>query len=183
MNFRHLLTVMGSGLLAAFLVQCGKQTSTGTSSGPSMMPMNNSRGAAITLTTAPPQPEDDPVSFANDIQPIFDEHCIDCHNSQLARGGLILTAGNSYDMLVNHPVSAPCMSDLQHDAVRVQPCDTPPCDPSQSQIWSKTMPDARAPDGTRCLAAMPFGGPGLGVVCPPLFSLLEQWIIDGAPNN
>ena len=40
------------------------------------------------------------VSFAEDIQPIFTNKCIQCHN-QNHPTGLDLREGNSYDLLVN----------------------------------------------------------------------------------
>jgi len=184
MNSHRQLGVVGTVFIAAILVQCnGTSTGNGDPSSPNMPMRRMDMGGGDNLTTILPQEESGPVSFANDVQPVFDMHCIDCHNPIRPLAGLDLTADNSYDMLVSHAVSTPCRNDLGQDAVRVQPCDTPPCDPSQSQLWSKTMPDVRAPDGTRCLNPMPFGTPGLGVICPPEFALIEQWIIDGAPNN
>lgn len=43
-------------------------------------------------------PIDQPISFANDIQPIFNSKCTGCHPSM---GGLDLTAANSYNELIN----------------------------------------------------------------------------------
>jgi hypothetical protein len=182
MNFRCQVAVVGSVFMVPALTHCSSQAGTGNASSSNMSKMNNG-GAALTAVL-PPQPQegDDTPSFANDIQPIFDERCTRCHNPVQHTGGLDLTSGNSYDMLVNHPTSDPCMQEVP-GSVRVATCDTPPCDPSQSMIWSKTMPDARAPDGTRCLQPMPLGTPGLGVICPDQFQLLESWIIAGAPNN
>jgi len=184
MDLRRQLVVVGSVFIAAVLIQCSNGTGSGNgdNSSPNMNMRKMDMGGA-NLTAILPQEEDDPVSFANDIQPIFDLRCTVCHNPVLLRGGMDLTEGNSYDMLVNHPVSTPCRNDLGHDALHVQPCDTPPCDPSLSMLWSKTMPDARAPDGTRCLQPMPLGSPGLGEICGWEFHLIESWIIAGAPNN
>src|SRR5712664_3848620 len=49
------------------------------------------------------------VSFCRDIQPIFNARCTNCHNPNTTRGGLDLSAGNSYANLVNRPTSPACM--------------------------------------------------------------------------
>ena len=184
MDLRRQLVIVGSVFIAAVLIQCSNGTGSGNgdNSSPNMNMRKMDMGGA-NLTAILPQEEDDPVSFANDIQPIFDLRCTVCHNPVLLRGGMDLTPGNAYDNLVNHAVSTPCRNDLGHDAVRVQTCDTPPCDPSQSMLWSKTLPDARAPVGTRCLQPMPFNTQGLGEICGWEFHKIEQWLMDGAPNN
>lgn len=41
----------------------------------------------------------DPISFANDVQPIFDGQCIGCHGAG-GNAGLDLRSGLSYDNLV-----------------------------------------------------------------------------------
>lgn len=45
-----------------------------------------------------PNPDGDPISFATQVQPIFDNKCIGCHNT----GGTLpdLTAGKSYNQIV-----------------------------------------------------------------------------------
>ena len=112
------------------------------------------------------------VSFSSDIQPIFDNRCTRCHNPQLFRGAQDLTAGNSYVNLVNHPTSPGCMAQVP-GSVRVVPCD-----PAASMLWRKTLPDP-----SRCGVPMPFGSPGLGVIAPDEFALIQAWICQGARNN
>ncbi len=112
------------------------------------------------------------VSLCRDIQPIFDNRCINCHNAVTTRGGLNLTAGNSYANLVNQPTSPACMMTAP-DSVRVVPC----CPPS-SMLWLKLRPD-----DARCGRPMPFGSDGLGVIAPDEFALIEAWIAQGARNN
>jgi len=112
------------------------------------------------------------VSFANDIQPIFDNRCTRCHNPDLLRGGLNLLPCSSYGNLVNQPTSPTCRMTVP-DSIRVVPCD-----PSSSMLWLKTRPD----DG-RCGGPMPFGTQGLGVIAPDEFQLIETWILQGAQNN
>lgn len=112
------------------------------------------------------------VSFANDIQPIFDNRCTRCHNPDRLLGGLDLSPCSSYANLVNQPTSPTCMMTVP-DSVRVVPCDPP-----SSMLWLKTRPD----DG-RCGVPMPFGSAGLGVIAPDEFLLIETWIVQGAQNN
>ena len=112
------------------------------------------------------------VSFSSDIQPIFDNRCITCHNPDRFLGSLDLTEGNSYGNLVNTPTSDTCMMTVP-DSVRVVPCD-----PAASMLWRKTLPD-----DSRCGRPMPFGTDGLGVIAPDEFALIEQWIAQGAQNN
>src|SRR5215472_7323543 len=109
------------------------------------------------------------VSFANDIQPIFDNRCINCHNPDLFRGSMDLTAENSYANLVNQPTSDTCMMTVP-DSVRVVPCDT-----ESSMLWRKALPDDR-----RCGRPMPLLTDGLGVIAPDDFALIELWIAQGA---
>jgi hypothetical protein len=115
---------------------------------------------------------DNCVSFCRDIQPIFDNRCIRCHNPVMHTGSLDLTTGNSYANLVNQPTSAGCMAQVP-DSVRVVPCDPP-----ASMLWRKTMPD-----DSRCGRPMPLGTAGLGVIAPDEFALIENWIAQGAQSN
>lgn len=175
MKFHRRLAALGIALAVVVIGACSNGRE---SSAPSMSSVDSS-GMAM---TAPSDPPNDDVSFANDIQPIFNLRCTGCHHPPTPPGGLDLTEGNSYAMLVNVPTSAGCRQQVP-DSVRVATCDTPPCDPSLSMLWAKTLPDAPPPDGRRCRAPMPFGSPGLREVCGWDFHLIEQWIIAGAPNN
>jgi len=112
------------------------------------------------------------VSFSADIQPIFDNCCIRCHNPVGMSGRLDLTEGTSYDSLVNHPTSPACMSEV------ISPIRVVPSDPELSMLWRKTKPTS-----DRCGNPMPRGTQGLGVEHPDEFALLEMWIVQGALNN
>jgi hypothetical protein len=112
------------------------------------------------------------VSLCRDIQPIFDNRCVNCHNPNMLTRGLDLTAGNSYAYLVNQPTSPTCMMTAP-DSVRVVPCN-----PAASMLWLKLRPD-----DARCGRPMPFGSDGLGVIAPAEFALIEAWIAQGARNN
>jgi len=112
------------------------------------------------------------VSFANDIQPIFDNRCVRCHNADLMFGGLNLSACSSYANLVCQPTSPACRMTVP-DSIRIVPAD-----PESSMLWLKTRPDDR-----RCGVPMPRGTDGLGVIAPDEFLLIETWILQGAQNN
>ncbi len=115
------------------------------------------------------------VSFANDVQPIFDARCISCHNPDRPggpTGGLALTADQAYANLVDQPTSDACMEAVP-GSVRVVPFD-----PMSSMLWLKTLPD-----DSRCGAPMPRGTDGLGVIAPDEFAFLETWISEGAQDN
>src|SRR5262252_4326024 len=89
MNFHRQLGVVGSAFIAAVLIQCSVGTGTGNGDPSSQnMPMRRMDMGGDNLNTILPQEEDDPVSFANDIQPIFDLRCTVCHNPTLLRGGM-----------------------------------------------------------------------------------------------
>jgi hypothetical protein len=109
------------------------------------------------------------VSFANDIQPIFDARCVECHTDE---SFLPLTAGSSRANLVDQPTTPSCMKTAP-DSVRVVAFD-----PQSSMLWLKTRPDDR-----RCNNPMPFGTDGLGVIAPDEFALIEAWIAQGAQDN
>lgn len=112
------------------------------------------------------------VSFAKDIQPIFNSRCTNCHNAVSARGALDLTSPGSYSQLINVATSPNCSAAVS-GVVRVKPNDT-----MGSMLWRKTKPDP-----SRCLSPMPNGTAGLGVIAPDEFAKVEKWIQQGAPNN
>jgi hypothetical protein len=115
------------------------------------------------------------VSFANDVQPILDGDCTNCHYAERPggpAGDLVLTADVSYDNLVNQPTSNDCMAEVP-DSVRVVAFDT-----QDSMLWLKTAPA----DG-RCGVPMPWGTEGLGIIDPDSFAIIDTWINEGALNN
>lgn len=109
------------------------------------------------------------VSFANDVQPIFDARCVSCHTPDSV---LDLTAGSAYANLVNQPTSDGCMAQVPNSVLVV------PFDPTTSMLWLKTRPD-----DARCGAPMPRGTEGLGIIAPDEFALIETWISEGALDN
>ncbi|HME92081.1 MAG TPA: hypothetical protein VKE49_11705, partial [Myxococcaceae bacterium] len=107
------------------------------------------------------------VSYAMEIQPIFDSLCIGCHNAITHSGNLDLSAPGSHSRLVGVP------SSCNPSVMRVVPFDT-----AASMLWRKT-----AADPSRCLSPMPQPGPGLRTIAPMQFDLLEAWISQGALDN
>lgn len=74
----------------------------------------------------------DPISFANDIQPIFDASCASCHNET---HDLDLRQGYAYDQLLTDGANAPYVDTANPDqsAIYIRPStDMPPSGALQS---------------------------------------------------
>ena len=113
----------------------------------------------------PVQPEPELVSFALDIQPIFNAIC-SCHLFDTP-AGLSLAAGEAYANLVNVPSSqVPFLN-------RVTPGD-----PDNSYLYMKHV-GAPGITGGR----MPQGDSTFFDRNPDLLELERQWILEGALNN
>ena len=54
--------------------------------------------------------------FRENVQAVFDAHCVQCHAAELPQAGLVLEDGESYDMLVG-------VKSLQTPMLRVAPGD------------------------------------------------------------
>ena len=121
---------------------------------------------AGTQSDAGEEPDAGPtVSFAADVQPIFNARCgTACHGTTNPSGGLSLTAASSYGELVNVPgVNSAC-----RDLVRVEPGE-----PTSSLLYRKIT-------GTACGTRMPQNGAALSAA---QIDTIEQWIFEGAQNN
>jgi hypothetical protein len=148
---RRLLVI--AGLLAMFAASCSSGTPAATTSPPS------STGPGTTAAA---------VKFSKDVQPIFDQHCVVCHqgSGDQVPGGLVLASGQSWTNLVN-------VKSTESALFRVSPGH-----PEQSYIVNKLM-------GTQIQAG------GIGAQMPysqsPLtaaqINVVSQWIGEGAPNN
>jgi hypothetical protein len=106
-----------------------------------------------------------PVSFAGDIQPIFDARC-GCHVHGNTAAGLDLNAGSAYEDLVGAP-------SFQADMNQIEPGA-----PERSYLLHKV-------DGTQLDAGgtgrqMPLGRAPLSA---DELSTLRRWVEQGAPNN
>ncbi len=100
----------------------------------------------------------DPVSFAADIQPIFDANCIGCHGVG-GNAGLDLSSGLSYDNLVGVPATA-------SSGNRVEAGDA-----NSSVLYQR-------------LSGLMVGPmPPSGVLPRETRALVEEWINDGALDN
>jgi hypothetical protein len=177
MKLHRSLAALGIALLALALTHCSNEVGRGSQDLSNLGHGSTDNG--LRMGGKNECDPDDEVSFDQCIQPIFDNRCTNCHRPPTPPGRLDLTPGNSFNNLVNQPTSAGCMAEVP-GSILVRQCDDPPCDPSQSMLWAKTLPDARPPDGRRCRAPMPFGTEGLGVIAPDEFALIEAWIVQGA---
>ncbi len=108
------------------------------------------------------------VSFSRDIQPIFDQNCVVCHQGQAAQapGGLVLASGSAYGNLVN-------VKSTESPLTRVVPGHA-----EQSYIMAKLSGNQTQVGGTG--AQMPFGQQPL---TQDKINLIQQWISAGAQNN
>lgn len=101
------------------------------------------------------------VSYASDIQPIFDLNCVSCHGLG-GFAGLDLRAGSSHASLVG-------TTSTEIDMPRVDPGQ-----PQTSWLYLKLT-------GTQTVGdPMPYGGLPLPAAT---VELVEQWIVEGALDN
>ena len=125
---------------------------------------------STTEQLAPPEPK---ISFAAQIQPIFNTHCIRCHvNGGFANQSgipLKLVEGASYELLVNK------QSAQQSDLTLVIPGDS-----SNSLLYMK-ISQPTPPVGRQ----MPWDSGQIGstVVTEEEIELVRQWIDEGAQFN
>lgn len=109
------------------------------------------------------------VSFANQLQPIFNASCTaaQCHDPNLPQAGLNLTAGAAYAALVDvKSTQAACAA---YKLVT-------PGQPENSYLIFKLAGSGACFTGSR----MPKGAPALSIAQLQLF---RDWITNGAPNN
>jgi hypothetical protein len=120
----------------------------------SKIPIADSLEVLISILSSLP-----PVSFSTQIQPIFNAQCTSCHGGN---GGLTITAGVSYNNLVNVNAQSSCTS-----LKRVFPHDA-----ANSVLYKKVS-------GTSCGSQMPQGSP----LSPNEIVFIRDWINQGANNN
>ncbi|MCI0707022.1 MAG: hypothetical protein L0Y80_06025 [Ignavibacteriae bacterium] len=114
-----------------------------------------------------PPSQEGPVSFSQQIQPIFNNNgCTGCHGGN---GGLFLTQGQSYSNLVNVNAQASCTT-----IKRVLPFNT-----AQSVLYIRISANT---SDTQCgtNSRMPKDGARLPQAS---IDLIRDWINSGAPNN
>jgi hypothetical protein len=102
-----------------------------------------------------------PVSFAAEVQPIFDAHCVVCHGAGGAAGeDLDLRPGESHTNLIGVPSTT-------GTELRVQAGD-----PDASLLYLKIT--------GQDLPEMPYGGP---LIPESDRELIRRWIAEGAADN
>ena len=115
----------------------------------------------------PAPPTGQPVSFANQIQPIFTAHCIDCHAGSgppLSGVTLSLEAGVAYAEIVNQPSEQDASFKLVVPGI-----------PNGSLLYWKVSSDTPPVGST-----MPLFGARLSA---DELALLRDWIAQGAQDN
>jgi hypothetical protein len=149
------ITIATAALTSSILTISGIDTGhTSTILADSKMPIADSLEIFISILSALP-----PVSFSNQIQPIFNAQCASCHGGN---GGLTITTGVSYNNLVNVNAQSSCTS-----LKRVLPNDA-----ANSVLYRKVS-------GTSCGSQMPQGS----VLSADEIALIRNWINQGASNN
>ena len=106
-------------------------------------------------------------SYANHIQPIWNQACTSCHGNTSPAGGLNLVSGSSYAALVNVNGNNAACSTLR----RVRPLQ-----PDNSLLVRKIS-------GTTCGNRMPRNDAAFFDTNPGLITRIRSWIIANAPNN
>jgi hypothetical protein len=110
---------------------------------------------------SPPPASASSVSFAQDVQTIFNNSCT-CHSGNSPSAAMNLSAGNSYSQLVNVQSASSCIS-----LKRVLPSVV-----DSSTLYLKIS-------GTTCGVQMPQGGS----ISSSSISIISNWINQGAMNN
>ena len=108
------------------------------------------------------------VSFSKDVQPIFNNNCVVCHQGQVAaQASLTLEPSLSYSKLVGVP-STESTTEMRVKAGA----------PDQSYLLAKLNGTQVQAGGSG--AQMPYGATPL---LQAQINLIQQWIAEGAPNN
>lgn len=141
------------GLLVTVIILGGPLVVYGCASAPTPSP-----------TPSPtPTPTPSGLSFARDIQPIFNANCVVCHQGANGPGGLSLEPASAYKNLVN-------VKSTESPLMRVAP--------DKSYIINKLLGTQGQAGGSG--VQMPFGAAPLPQAT---VNVIQQWISQGAPNN
>jgi hypothetical protein len=157
------ITRQPSALIATAILNSSTLVITGIDTGQTIIVVSDSKlptpdTVKIQIIVAP-QPPTQSVSFAGQIQPIFNANCTGCHGTN---GDLTLTASVSYSQIYHVPASSSCTS-----LHRVFPNDA-----NNSVLYLKVV-------GATCGSRMPQGGS----LSTTEINLIRDWINQGALNN
>ncbi len=178
MHERSLRQLSMRTLIAIFFVGCGgvdSQTTVLPSYGAS--DANEVADAGHDVDTAldgatPPQ-----VRYARDVQPIWDQHCVSCHNgsldSRLRGAWLDLRPGMALGMWSGKEFTG-CGGESTRTVSVVTPGD-----PEASVLWKRINTDS-----TGCSGEMPpESNGGLHAIDPVATETIHQWILQGAKSD
>lgn len=122
--------------------------------------------ALVTAACGAPVPEvaeQEPVSYAEHLEPLVIAHCLACHEAEEPKAELVLDPGVGYGQLVGrHSIQVPAMRLVE------------PGDPEASYLWLKIQ--HRAPEGR----GMPRTLTGAKKLRPAEIELYRRWIEGGA---
>jgi len=118
-----------------------------------------------TATPSTPTPTPTAVSFATNVQPIFNARCISCHTRTGVANFLVLDIG-AFNNLVNRPTAT-----SGNTGTLVIPGDS-----SNSVLYERISKNGLPAN----LLQMPLGGPFLSTDDQ---NLIKTWIDQGAKNN
>jgi mono/diheme cytochrome c family protein len=138
------LTFLGSLILLSALTACSDMGDAPTDPG----------------DPGPPDPPDPTVSFADDIQPIFDNNCVGCHGVG-GNAGLDLRPDVSHGNLVNIPSTQSALALIE------------PEEPDDSWLYLKIT-------GQQNVGSEMPPGSGLDSTAA---ALIQTWIMEGALDN
>lgn len=105
--------------------------------------------------------KEQPISFREQIQPILNNHCVQCHSTENAPGDIALT---SYDRI------------MSAETIHGKKPLVVPGDPTKSWMYilaGTDQPHFRMPPDTSSVAPLP----------KEEVQLLGKWIMEGAKNN
>ncbi|HWC75202.1 MAG TPA: Ig-like domain-containing protein [Gemmatimonadales bacterium] len=110
------------------------------------------------------------LSYATDVQSVFDGNCTSCHTGASAPGGMSLAAGVSYTNIVDQVASE--VASLK----RVRPFR-----PDSSYLVHKIQGTQTTVGGSG--ARMPLGCSGASCLSNDVINTIRNWILQGALNN
>ncbi len=111
----------------------------------------------------PEVPREAPVSYAAHLEPLVIAHCLSCHESEEAKGKLVLDPGIGYERLVgSRSIQDPEMALVE------------PGDPERSYLWLKLQHVTKEGKG------MPRTLTGSKKLRPAELELYRRWIEGGA---